>query len=59
MRSKKKISKLRRIIREIIKVLREPEFWALWIFVMVMQFGCAILTVSVSLLIMEKSKLPC
>lgn len=59
MRSKKKISKLRRTIRETIKVLREPEFWFLWIFVMVMQFGCAILTVSVSILILEKSKLPC
>ena len=59
MRSKKKVSKLRRTIREIIKALREPEFWFLWIFVMVMQLGCTILTVSISILLLERAKLPC
>ena len=59
MRTKKRISKLRRTIREIIKALREPEFWFLWIFVMVMQLGCTMLTVSISILLLERSKLPC
>ena len=59
MRTKKKISKLRRTIREIIKALREPEFWFLWIFVMVMQLGCTILTVSISILLLKRTKLPC
>ena len=59
MRSKKKISKIRRTIRETIKVLREPEFWVLWILVMVMQLGCTMLTVSISILLLERAKLPC
>ena len=59
MRSKKKISKLRRTIRETIKVLREPEFWFLWILVMIMQLGCTMLTVFISILLLERAKLPC
>ena len=59
MRTKKRISKLRRTIREIFKALREPEFWFLWIFVMVMQLGCTILTVSISILLLKRTKLPC
>ena len=59
MRSKKKISKIRRTIRETIKVLREPEFWVLWILIMFMQIACTMLTVSISILLLERAKLPC
>ena len=58
MRSKKKISKIRRTIRETIKVLREPEFWVLWLLVIIMQLASTMLTVSISILLMEKTKLP-